>query len=74
MAQSYEDVLRGEASGQVCKNLLGSASEALAIHGDDPKGMQILAAGFAAAIHEINNVLEPDFRRTVTELLKLRYP
>lgn len=74
MAQSYENVLRGEASGQVCRNLLSAACDALDVHGDDPDSLAILAAGFGAAIHEIDHSVAPGFRRTVADLLTRKYP
>lgn len=63
------ETARAEATQEVCSAVLKAAGEVMKVHGNDPHGGVILAAGFAMALKAIGEHIDRKVPLTVYEIL-----
>lgn len=61
---------RAQATNDVCAAVLSAAGDAMKVHGDDPEGSAIVAAGFAMALQSIGKHIDKRVPVIVHEMLK----
>lgn len=62
--QSRVDTMR-EIASAICF----AVADVLKAHGNDPKSRPIMAAGFVAAVDEIDRQIVPNFKQALKDLL-----
>jgi hypothetical protein len=67
---NYIDEARYQTVQDMAAALCEAASKVMALHGNDPKGATIIAAGFAMALRRIGTHVDVAIPHTVRELLQ----
>jgi hypothetical protein len=66
----YMDEARYQATQDIAAALCRAAGDVMALHGNDPKSVQITAAGFAMALLRLWKHIDPEIPRIVREVLE----
>ena len=61
---------RAEAFDEMRKDFFHASADGLERHGDDPRAMTILAAAIYSFIVEVDEGLEPGFRKLMVTMLQ----